>query len=366
MRQLTWILGILGLAFAGDRLGGFIMRKMTENSQFRYSRLYKQQGARADVLLLGNSRGLTFFQPEIEGLTNQKTLNLSYNGMPMDLGKVLTVDQMQKNGNPKVMLIDVTMCDREDENLIRSFNLYSPYSDSLRGLIKQYDKKVVVGGQVSNLYRYNSELFQRALYYTKKSDEAWLLDRTITPQMAADTAINSYKVRVEKDMIPHLKALVEYAKSQGVTPRLVISPYFPRFGATIQDSFLIPLKQQVEAATGLTVKDYSMALTETADFGDYQHPNKQGAIKYMQMLFNDGMFSPESVDNMMPSSTAYPPVFDDANAMNLNPSKEQYINDTTPIEKLEDRGFMKKTVTNKRVRRDRNNSNNWIAVDTLF
>ena len=81
---LSWLL--LPLIFlAGDRLAGYFLRQTIENAQFRYARLYRREGA-PEILLLGNSRGLTFYQPYISEKTGQNNLNLSYNGLPMDVG----------------------------------------------------------------------------------------------------------------------------------------------------------------------------------------------------------------------------------------------------------------------------------------
>jgi hypothetical protein len=323
MRHFSWIATFLTLSFVGDRLFGYFLQKTTFKSQFRYSRLYRGD-AKADILLVGNSRGLGFYQPEIERLTGLNTLNISYNGMPADLASVLVRDQFQKNGAPKTMVIDVTMCDRKDDLFVSAFNLYSPYSDNLKTLITNYDKTVYYGGLVSHLYRHNSEVFQRAFNYRNKTDEDWLLDRVISEKMATDTSLKSYKVRVMPEMVDHLKAMIDFAKSQGTDVKLVISPYFPRFAETIRDSFLTPLKTLVEAKTGLTVTDYSTALTTTDAFGDYQHANKKGCIQFMNQLFAEKMFSvgeritdvPQVVQgtqsqpadsNLITTATAFPP-----------------------------------------------------------
>ncbi|MEN9612606.1 MAG: hypothetical protein RLZZ628_3420 [Bacteroidota bacterium] len=290
MKHFLWITAFLTLSFVGDRFFGYFLKKVAFNSQFRYSRLYRGD-AKADILLVGNSRGLGFYQPEIERLTGLNTLNISYNGMPADLASVLVRDQFQKNGAPKTMVIDVTMCDRKDELFVAAFNLYSAYSDSLKALITRYDKTVYYGGLVSHLYRHNSEVFQRAFNYRKKTDEDWLLDRVISAKMASDTSLKSYKVRVMPEMVDHLKEMVDFAKSQGTDVKLVISPYFPRFAESIRDSFLTPLKTLVEAKTGLIVTDYSAALTATEAFGDYQHANKKGCIQFMNQLFEEKMFN---------------------------------------------------------------------------
>ena len=72
MKKIYWILAIIALFFIGDRVGGYIVKQVVLKSQFRYSRMYKGE-AKADILLVGNSRGLSFFQPTIEEFTKKET-----------------------------------------------------------------------------------------------------------------------------------------------------------------------------------------------------------------------------------------------------------------------------------------------------
>ncbi len=309
-KHLIWISAFLALAFAGDRLVGFLLKTITKNSQFRYSRLYNSTES-ADILFVGNSRGLNFYQPEVERLTQAKTMNLSYNGMPADLAKTLVMDYLDHHTAPKIMVVDVTMCDRYNESLKSSMNLYAPYSERLAMTIKQSvalkmlnevpdsvqildayaGRKVYYGGLLSHLYRHNSEIFQRVLYHRTKPDNDWIVDRVIGESSVRDTSFKSYQVRMFPSMVAHLKEMVAYAQSKGVEVKLVINPYFPPFAETIRGSFLTPLKAYVEAETGLIVSDFSTALQNTDEIGDYQHANKKGSIHYMNVLSESGIFN---------------------------------------------------------------------------
>ena len=51
------------------------------------------------------------------------------------------------------------------------------------------------------------------------------------------------------------------------------------------------LKAKTEAATGLTVHDYSNAVKERKGFADYQHLNKYGAKLYLEQLKKDGIIN---------------------------------------------------------------------------
>ena len=323
MKKLYWIFIVIVLFFAGDRLFGWVLKQLTEKSQFRYSRLYQGKAA-ADILLVGNSRGLIFYQPHIEKITGQKTFNISYNGMPINLAEVLVKDYLEKYPAPKQMILDVSMCDRLNKSLISGFNLYTPYSPRMYDLLHQNDATGAVSGKMFHIYRYNSEIFQRSMFYLNNSDEDWLLDRVINDAMVA--GITDYKpdtIKIErprtikledkkerlfksifkplastvsgnkredeyvKGVMEHLAATVNFAKAKGVDVQLVINPYYPPYLDKLVN--LDQLKREAEQATGMKVHDYSRSVTDREGFGDYQHLNKAGSRVFLDKLKTDGI-----------------------------------------------------------------------------
>ena len=285
MKHFAWIAAFLLLTFLGDRLGGWVCGELLAGSEFRYSRMYRG-GADAELLLVGNSRGLMFYQPYIEEKTQANTMNLSYNGLPMNLARVLVEDYLANNAAPRKMILDVTMCDRANQQMVNQFKQYLPYSDSLGALIRRTDERTYWGAQASHLFRYNSELFMRALYYRGRSDEDWLLDRVISEQVLASVG-NTPDYTIEPMFLADLKATVERVQSRGIEVELVINPYLPAFAQRITN--LPEFKAQIEALTGLRVKDYSQAVTQIEGFGDYQHLNKSGSRVYIDRLLRDGV-----------------------------------------------------------------------------
>ena len=160
--------------------------------------------------------------------TGLETVNLSYNGMPIDLAKVLIQDHLDKY-NPKQLILDISLIDkRMDERLVNGFNLYSPYSKRLSSLLKEKYSQGYYGGVFSHLYRYNGEVFKRAVYYLNKSDEDWLLDRVISEQMQKDVAkIDTFNFDFDDAMLLELKQLTTYVEKKNVDVKLVFEPIFP-------------------------------------------------------------------------------------------------------------------------------------------
>jgi hypothetical protein len=288
MKNIIWVIAVLVLAFVGDRFGGWMLGNIVEDSQFRYSRLYRSD-ADCDLLFAGNSRGLIFYQPYIEEKTGVSTFNLSYNGMPMNLAAALLKDHLDGHQPPKVLVLDITLLDkRMDSRLVTGFNCYTPYSERLSGLLRDSFPNDFYGGKVTHLYRYNSEVFQRAFFYLKKSDEDWLLDRVISPTLQKDVEKQDvFDYDYTPEMLASLADVVNYAKEKGVRVELVVNPYFPPFAEKIGN--LPDLKTAIEKTTGLPVHDYSNAVSGVDGFGDYQHLNKNGAKEYLDKLMEDGI-----------------------------------------------------------------------------
>lgn len=291
MKHIAWISALIILFLAGDRLSGLVLERLVRTSGFRYSRLYQKE-AEAQILLVGNSRGLTFFQPAIERLTGASTFNLSYNAMPMNLCRVLIADYYDRYPAPSHLLIDITLCDRYNEALMSGFNCYTPYSRRLEDSLYGIAPETVIGGKISHLYRYNSEVFQRALYYSGKDhDEDWLLDRVIQSDMAKNVAtFPADSLQILPDMIAQLVETVNFARSKGTKVLLLINPYYPPFVQRLGN--LDSYRSWIERKTGMLVHDYSTAIQGEAYFGDYQHLNKSGSEKYMELLWKDGLLGP--------------------------------------------------------------------------
>lgn len=284
MRKLLWYPAFFALVFAGDRLGGWFLQMQTDASQFRYSRLYRGE-AGADILLVGNSRGLTFYQPHIEEITGKTTFNLSYNGLPADAAKVLVQDYLDRYPAPQCMVVDITSCDRSNDELLTGFLTYSAHSQRLDTLIRSKQPKMWWGSQAAWLTRFNNEIFQRAMLHRSQSDKGWMLDRVISDRLVAAAAENNYPLDVHPYLVQQLKEMVASARAHGVPVKLVISPYLPNFVVTNLDA----LKTAVETATGLPVADYRNALADPALFGDFMHPNRRGAMQYLDMMKRDAV-----------------------------------------------------------------------------
>lgn len=283
MKHLFWFVAFFLLLFSGDRLAGHFLQKQAEKSQFRYSRLYSGE-AKADILLVGNSRGLNFFQPYMEEVTGKKTYNLSYNGLPMDVAKVLVLDYLDRYPRTEKMVIDITNCDRVNDQLMAGFLTYSSQSFRLDTLIHSKLPKVWWGGKLSALFCLNNEIYQRALFHRNKPDTDWLRDHVMSEKLAAEASKEAYDLQIHPYLIQQLKETVAAAQAKGVGIELVIGPYAPGYQVNNLDA----LKAAVEQATGLPVRDYRQALSDPRAFSDYRHLNVRGSKAFIDLMRKDG------------------------------------------------------------------------------
>jgi hypothetical protein len=298
-RLLGWGVALLSIVFVGDRVLAYALGRLAAQSQFRYTRLYRPAGD-GRMLLLGNSRGLSLFQPSLEAATGLSTVNLSYNGLPLALADVLMRDYLDRHPVPDLLLMDITMLDRQmDERLVQQFLFLTNHSDRLRQLVREQNPTVYFFSRLFHLYRYNSEVYYRTLYYRHRTDADWLLDRVITgDQLAAVRDAPPYTFEYDREQLDMLAGMVAYAAGKGVEVRLLVNPYLPDYVSRLEN--LDAMVREVSAACGIPVYDFSSAVTDTTGFGDYQHLNKRGAARYVRLLQEKGLLDISSATSVVP------------------------------------------------------------------
>ncbi|MEM6964406.1 MAG: hypothetical protein AAF573_06545 [Bacteroidota bacterium] len=293
MKKIYWIIAIIALFFVGDRLAGYVLKEMVSASQFRYSKIYRG-AANADILLMGNSRGLGFYQPYIEEVTGKKTFNLSYNALPMNLGRALFEDYLRHNQKPEILVLDITMTNRIDTTLVSGFNVYTPYSEKISAIVKDHTQNIYYGGKLSHLFIHNSEIFQRAMFYKNRSDEDWIIDRVINENLANSVEeqrpfyVGPFDSMTVHTIFTALNETVDIARQEGIKVKLVISPFYPPFVKKIvnEDDFI----RRVQNETGLRVHNFMDAVQDESGFGDYQHVNIHGAKLFIDSMRAAGIF----------------------------------------------------------------------------
>ena len=223
---------IVIITVCADRSIGLILHNVLKKSQNRFSELYYRE-INADILFIGNSRCVNAIHKHyIEENSDYVLHNLSFNGMSMNLAKVIIEDYFIRNTPPKHLFIEITNINDSDA-LCLSLKPYLNESLNLGNIFKNYSYNSYIFSNISHLYRYNSDFFIRSLFYLNKSDQNQNVNRVLNPELAKklkSAGENDYKSKVNMHTAGEnwqsLLSIINLCKINNVTVSLFIAPYF--------------------------------------------------------------------------------------------------------------------------------------------
>jgi hypothetical protein len=198
---------------------------------------------------------------------------------------VLAEDYLDKYKGIKTVLVEISVVEMSDDKLLPGFSTYLPYSQRIDSVLKKKSNDTWWASQVSHIYRFNNEVFQRAMYYRNKLDDDWYFDRTITQQLIDLAPHRSVDFKVPEQHVEDIKQLADYCRARNIDIKFVIGPFFPTYNVKHLDVLI----KKVEAATGYPVHDYSRALKDYSSFTDYLHANLKGGREIVDMMIRDGV-----------------------------------------------------------------------------
>jgi len=284
------VIAFVGLLFAGDRLLARCLDALQARSGFRFSRVYAGGDVRYDVVVIGNSRGVNgFYAPGLQEATGRTVLNLSYNGMDTVVAEAIFLDFLDRYPAPKTLIVEPTNVLAEP-GLESALKSYAGHSARLRSLIASVDPVAARAGELTHLYRFNNELFLRALYYLGGDDQGWINEYTI-----GEAQLQKLRAAPPETELPPLGEanlaalgrLVSAARAAGCEVRLVISPYLPVYRGKL---FWWPqFIARLEAAAGAKVVDLSCAVADLGAFADRLHLNRRGVEPLLQRMRASGV-----------------------------------------------------------------------------
>src|SRR5947208_1172355 len=163
-RAMIWLVALVAVIAAGDRLFAVVLERLLLRSQFRFSRLYRG-GNDADIIVLGDSRGVhSFYAPAIEEMTGRRALNLSYNSMSPRIAEAVLLDYLDHNEPPRLLIMEVTGAIVSGA-LITDLRTYGGLSPRIAALYAEGHPKEAAAGRVFRLFPLNSEFFLQSLHY---------------------------------------------------------------------------------------------------------------------------------------------------------------------------------------------------------
>ena len=282
-RALIWLVALVAIVIAGDHILAGVLRKIVVRSQFRYSRLYRG-GNSADVIVLGDSRGLSFYAPAIEELTGLRALNLSYNSMSPRIAEAILLDYVEHNRPPRMVIVEVTSAIVSGA-LTSELRTYASLSPRLAALYAERYPVAAVAGRMFRLFPLNSELFLAVLHYMRQTDQDWIPRETMTSAVRTRPR-NRWRLAPFLDNVEALARMVGLLHQRGIEVRLVIAPYGPSNVPVNVAGFADLIARRVQAP----VWNYASAVADPVDFADQVHLNERGSRVFLQMLQRDGAF----------------------------------------------------------------------------
>jgi hypothetical protein len=292
MKRWSLVLATVAVFFVGDRLGAMLLERVTMSSPQRYSRLYSGRLA-GDLLCVGNSRGVSLLDAElVEKATGQRLVNISGNGLSAQMVKALVEDYLDHQQPPKVIVIEAScVTTATGPGVVSDFKPFWSRSPRLSSLAEKYATTVATATQVTWLYRFNSELFLRSMYFLvrNKSDQFGLLSGQIPQALVREVEqMKPFNLELVPDELQALHDLIGDLRKRGVVVRLVYAPYLPQYAekmSNLDDS----LKKISESANLETI-DLTRALTNDDLFVDRVHMNATGTGTLTQKLLDQNVF----------------------------------------------------------------------------
>ena len=184
-------------------------------------------------------------------------------------------------------MVEISVVEMSDSTLLPGFSTYLPYSKRIDSILKNTTatKDAWTYSQVSHIFRFNNEVFQRAMFYRNKLDDDWYYDHTITERLIREVKNYPVTFKVPEKHVQDIKQLADYCRAHNINLKLVIGPFFPKYVVNRLDV----LKKRVEEATGYPVHDYSYALQSYDSFTDYLHANLKGGRQIVDMMIKDSV-----------------------------------------------------------------------------
>ena len=288
-RAALWLALLMLTAFAGDHLLAAILDRLVARSGIRFSQLYR--GALPPgVLVLGDSRGVTaIYAPRTAAALGVPVFNLAYNGQSTRIQEALLHDYLDHNAAPKLVLIEVTSVQADDE-LLSELKLDAGRSTRIATLYRGSHPIAYAATTVGHLFRYDSELFLRSLYYLRHNDQAWANSyRMPTDFLQSVVREEPWRIAPRQENIAALTRMTALLQARGIQVRLFVSPYLPQHLAHLAN--LDDFVASIGARTGLNVWNFANAIDDSSAFADRIHLNIFGTGPLLRKMQAAGFFA---------------------------------------------------------------------------
>lgn len=266
--------------FAGDRLLAAGLAWLVAQGPDRFVAIYGD-GAPADVVALGNSRVDRHFDPQmVRQKTGLELANLGIGLNSMALSEVLLHDYLEHHPKPQTLIIEVTHL--QITPTVGEMKLLTAYSPAMRAFLRETAPRLYYAGEVSHLFRLNSDLFFRALYSLLAGPEPRLYPAEAGAIVAREKLADPERMIIWQANREALARMAALAKAEGIKLILVAAPYYPDFRDIIEN--MATFVTEVEAIADHEVIDLSNLPIPADDFYDLTHLDAAGVETFIDAL----------------------------------------------------------------------------------
>ncbi len=274
-----------------DFAGGYFLKKHFFNiSSGTYGRINEGLKSDSKVLILGSSRAMHHYDPNILS----KNLNIScYNSGLGGHGlfyEYAVLNERIKNNSPDIVILDLSPNILIDNRSYSKLNLFLPYYNkyqSFKEIIK-LDPKFSNLELISNLYIYNSTGYDFIKNYLQKSiknNNGYIpLQDQVNPNDFIPFFLQSEKI--DKTKIDYLNKIISLCKKNNIKLIGVVSPTFIKFD---RNNRIINKLDSIFKNHNIDFYNYSdfpKLYKKPIYFRDQLHMNRLGAEEFSKDISN--------------------------------------------------------------------------------
>ena len=282
---LLFIFSACLVFLVGDYCFGYITDWILCSSDFRFARLYSGR-LQGDVIVLGNSRAVNgFYTPRISKLTNDRWVNLGYNGMGPSLVEVLLLDYLDRYPAPRAVILEVSNIMQGDAS-IRDCRLFARKSPRFAVIDQKVNSEIGFLAAHVNTFAANGEMLMRCMYYLMYCDQDWVNEGRIVLEQAASLSEKEGR-RLEGAVLPEslriTKRMIKELHQRGIPTWCVVTPYLLNEKDRIHaQSWLNQVKEADDV--GVHYVNWVENITNPQLYADPSHLNRQGAISFADVV----------------------------------------------------------------------------------
>ncbi len=272
----------ISLIFIIDVLVGSLLEdRFFEITTGKFGTINKSLKTQSNILILGSSRALHHYNPEIfSERLNESCYNSGIGGYGLFINFAILNERVKKS-LPKIVILDLSPNVIEDYKSYEKLNALLPYYKNYSSFkeIIELDPKFSKLETISNLYIYNSiyyDLFRDYLSKNRDSNNGFIpLDGNINTNNFKPFFLN--QVEVDKNKITYLNKIINLCKINSIKLIGVVSPTYEKFD---RNNEIINELKTIFKKNDVDFFDYSNYLKvykDTKYFKDQLHLNAIGA-----------------------------------------------------------------------------------------